>query len=81
MLLLFLAALPIALLWLNVGPMLVALGQDPAISDSAAAYACFGLPDLAGSGEKTIIACMPSEGDKNLGGKRNQLRRYVYEST
>ncbi|KAF8769130.1 hypothetical protein HU200_006893 [Digitaria exilis] len=47
MLLLFLAALPIALLWLNVGPILVALGQDPAISAPAAAYARFALPDLA----------------------------------
>ncbi|RCV40033.1 hypothetical protein SETIT_9G018900v2 [Setaria italica] len=49
MLLLFLAALPIALLWLNVGPILVALGQDPAISAPAAAYARFALPDLAAS--------------------------------
>jgi MATE family multidrug resistance protein len=46
-LLLLLAALPIALLWLNVGPILVALGQDPAISAPAAAYARFALPDLA----------------------------------
>ncbi|KAJ1292786.1 hypothetical protein BS78_01G017100 [Paspalum vaginatum] len=46
-LLLVVAALPIAVLWLNVGPILVALGQDPAISASAASYARFALPDLA----------------------------------
>jgi len=46
-LLLFLAAVPIALLWLNVGPILVALGQDPTISAHAASYAAFALPDLA----------------------------------
>ncbi|XP_040378709.1 protein DETOXIFICATION 54 isoform X2 [Oryza brachyantha] len=48
-LLLILAALPIALLWLHVGPILVALGQDPTISASAAAYAAYALPDLAAS--------------------------------
>lgn len=48
-LLLTLAALPIALLWLHVGPILVALGQDPTISASAAAYAAYALPDLAAS--------------------------------
>ncbi|KAL5218878.1 hypothetical protein ABZP36_019562 [Zizania latifolia] len=48
-LLLLLAAVPIALLWLNVGPILVALGQDPTISASAAAYAAYALPDLAAS--------------------------------
>lgn len=46
-LLLLLAAVPIALLWLNVGPILVALGQDPTISAHAASYAAFALPDLA----------------------------------
>lgn len=46
-LLLAIAAVPIALLWLNVGPILVALGQDPAISASAASYAAWALPDLA----------------------------------
>ncbi|CAM0877862.1 unnamed protein product [Alopecurus aequalis] len=46
-LLLAIASLPIALLWLRVGPILVALGQDPAISASAAAYAAWALPDLA----------------------------------
>ncbi|KAL6894423.1 hypothetical protein ACP4OV_008521 [Aristida adscensionis] len=46
-LLLLLAAAPIALLWLNVGPILVALGQDPTISAHAAAYAAYALPDLA----------------------------------
>ncbi|XP_062212961.1 protein DETOXIFICATION 54-like [Phragmites australis] len=49
MLLLLIAAVPIALLWLNVGPILVALGQDPTISASAAAYAAYALPDLAAS--------------------------------
>ncbi|TVU44035.1 hypothetical protein EJB05_03461, partial [Eragrostis curvula] len=49
MLLLLIAAAPIALLWLNVGPILVALGQDPTISAHAAAYAAYALPDLAAS--------------------------------
>uniref|UniRef100_A0A0D9W168 Protein DETOXIFICATION n=1 Tax=Leersia perrieri TaxID=77586 RepID=A0A0D9W168_9ORYZ len=46
-LLLLLAAAPIAALWLNVGPILVSLGQDPTISATAAAYARYALPDLA----------------------------------
>jgi multidrug resistance protein, MATE family len=49
MTLLLIAAAPIALLWLNVGPILVALGQDPTISAAAAAYAAYALPDLAAS--------------------------------
>lgn len=48
-LLLLLAAVPIALLWLHVGPILVALGQDPTISAAAASYAAYALPDLAAS--------------------------------
>ncbi|KQK12236.1 protein DETOXIFICATION 54 [Brachypodium distachyon] len=46
-LLLSLAAIPIALLWLNAGPILVSLGQDPAIAAAAASYAAWALPDLA----------------------------------
>uniref|UniRef100_J3LUM0 Protein DETOXIFICATION n=1 Tax=Oryza brachyantha TaxID=4533 RepID=J3LUM0_ORYBR len=48
-LLLILAALPIALLWLHVGPILVALGQDPTISASAAAYAA--------RNDKRLVVC------------------------
>jgi multidrug resistance protein, MATE family len=47
MLLLLIAAVPIAVLWLSVGRILVALGQDPTISAAAAAYAAYALPDLA----------------------------------
>ncbi|PKU79513.1 protein DETOXIFICATION 54 [Dendrobium catenatum] len=45
-LLLLTAALPISFLWLNLGPILITLGQDPAITTSAASYCLFSLPDL-----------------------------------
>ncbi|WOK96412.1 hypothetical protein Cni_G05119 [Canna indica] len=45
-LLLLLAAVPIAFLWVNLGPILVALGQDPAITAAAATYCLHSLPDL-----------------------------------
>ncbi|RRT83441.1 hypothetical protein B296_00002219 [Ensete ventricosum] len=45
-LLLLLAAVPIAVLWVNLGPILVALGQDPAITAAAATYCLHSLPDL-----------------------------------
>ncbi|KAJ0969501.1 hypothetical protein J5N97_022378 [Dioscorea zingiberensis] len=45
-LLLLVAAGPIALLWLHLGPILVYLGQDPAITAAAADYALYALPDL-----------------------------------
>ncbi|EAZ29235.1 hypothetical protein OsJ_13298 [Oryza sativa Japonica Group] len=58
-LLLTLAALPIALLWLHVGPILVALGQDPTISASAAAYAAYALPDPRGQRRAPAAALLP----------------------
>lgn len=45
-LLLLAAALPISLLWLNLGPILITLGQNPAITTVAASYCLFSLPDL-----------------------------------
>ncbi|XP_042470881.1 protein DETOXIFICATION 54-like isoform X1 [Zingiber officinale] len=45
-LLLLFAAIPIAFLWVHLGPILVALGQDPAITASAATYCLHSLPDL-----------------------------------
>ncbi|URE18271.1 Multidrug and toxin extrusion protein [Musa troglodytarum] len=44
--LLLLVAVPIAVLWVNLGPILVALGQDPAITAAAATYCLHSLPDL-----------------------------------
>jgi MATE family multidrug resistance protein len=44
-----------ALLWLNMGPILVALEQDPTISAPAIAYTRFALPDLVASEEKILF--------------------------
>jgi multidrug resistance protein, MATE family len=53
-LLLFLAAVPISLLWLNLGPIMVGLGQDPQITAAAASYCLYSLPDLL-----TYVALQP----------------------
>ncbi|KAF3772708.1 DETOXIFICATION 54 protein [Nymphaea thermarum] len=45
-LILLTAALPISILWLNLGRLLTALGQDSAITAVAATYALCSLPDL-----------------------------------
>ncbi|KAM0947345.1 putative multi antimicrobial extrusion protein [Dioscorea sansibarensis] len=45
-LLLLAATGPIALLWVHLGPILVSLGQNPAITAAAADYALYALPDL-----------------------------------
>ncbi|CAN6440203.1 unnamed protein product [Victoria cruziana] len=45
-LILLTAALPISILWLNLGRLLAAVGQDPAITAVAATYALCSLPDL-----------------------------------
>lgn len=45
-LVLLLAALPISFLWINLGPILISLGQDPAITSAAASYCLWSLPDL-----------------------------------
>ncbi|XP_048232812.1 protein DETOXIFICATION 48 isoform X2 [Ricinus communis] len=41
-----LACIPISLLWLNIEPILIFCGQDPAISSIASTYLAFSLPDL-----------------------------------
>lgn len=41
-----LCCLPISLLWLNLKPILVLLGQDPSICSVAATYLAYCLPDL-----------------------------------
>uniref|UniRef100_A0A7N0UCD7 Protein DETOXIFICATION n=1 Tax=Kalanchoe fedtschenkoi TaxID=63787 RepID=A0A7N0UCD7_KALFE len=41
-----LAIVPIALLWLNMGPIMTALGQDEEITSTAAVYCLYSLPDL-----------------------------------
>ncbi|XVF59432.1 hypothetical protein PTKIN_Ptkin07bG0275400 [Pterospermum kingtungense] len=40
------ACLPIAVLWLNIEPILLFCGQDPVISSVASTYLAFSLPDL-----------------------------------
>ncbi|KAK8960660.1 MATE efflux family protein 5 [Platanthera guangdongensis] len=45
-LLLLMASIPISFLWLNLGPILIFLRQDPAITAVAASYCLFSLPDL-----------------------------------
>lgn len=45
-LILLLCCIPISLLWLNVNPILIFLGQDPSITAIAATYLAFCLPDL-----------------------------------
>lgn len=44
--LLLLVALPISLLWLNVEPILLRLGQDPDITNVAKVYMVFCIPEL-----------------------------------
>lgn len=43
---LFLSSIPICILWLNIEPVLLFCGQDPAISSIAASHLAFCLPDL-----------------------------------
>ncbi|KAG1328075.1 protein DETOXIFICATION 54 [Cocos nucifera] len=45
-LLLLLAAVPISFLWIHLGPIMVTLGQDPAITAVASSYCLYSLPDL-----------------------------------
>ncbi|CAN1160681.1 Protein DETOXIFICATION 54 [Linum perenne] len=40
------AAAPISMLWLNLRPIMVFLGQDPLIASTAATYCLYSLPDL-----------------------------------
>ncbi|KAK4795009.1 hypothetical protein SAY86_013003 [Trapa natans] len=45
-LILLIASVPIGLLWLNLEPIMVAMGQDRAITATAATFCLFSLPDL-----------------------------------
>ncbi|CAA0818469.1 MATE efflux family protein [Striga hermonthica] len=45
-LILLLATVPITLLWLNLGPIMLSMGQDPEITSMAATYCLYSLPDL-----------------------------------
>ncbi|BAT83919.1 hypothetical protein VIGAN_04116100 [Vigna angularis var. angularis] len=44
--LLFLVAIPISLLWLNMAPLLHWLGQDPEVTQVAQVYMLFSIPEL-----------------------------------
>ncbi|CAN6852351.1 unnamed protein product, partial [Brassica oleracea] len=43
---LLIASVPIGLLWINLGPIMLFLGQDPGITATAAEYCHYALPDL-----------------------------------
>ncbi|XP_021760473.1 protein DETOXIFICATION 54-like [Chenopodium quinoa] len=43
---LFLAIIPISFLWINLGPIMIFLGQDKEVTSMAAMYCIFSLPDL-----------------------------------
>ena len=43
---LLIASVPISLLWVNLGPIMLFLGQDPEITATAAEYCHYALPDL-----------------------------------
>ncbi|KAI3777315.1 hypothetical protein L1987_47115 [Smallanthus sonchifolius] len=45
-LILLMAIIPISLLWLNLEPIMVMMGQDAAITSMAATYCIYSLPDL-----------------------------------
>ncbi|GFP81312.1 mate efflux family protein 9 [Phtheirospermum japonicum] len=45
-LILFLSTIPISLLWLNLEPIMLLMGQDPEITSTAAVYCLYSLPDL-----------------------------------
>ncbi|KAJ4909490.1 MATE efflux family protein [Raphanus sativus] len=43
---LLIAAVPISILWINLGPIMLFMGQDPEITATAAEYVLYALPDL-----------------------------------
>lgn len=43
---LFLAVVPISLLWINLGPIMIFMGQDREVTAMAALYCIYSLPDL-----------------------------------
>ncbi|XP_059639537.1 protein DETOXIFICATION 16-like [Cornus florida] len=55
MFILLLVSIPLALIWANTGPILKALGQDPAISSEAGLYAKFMIPSLPAYG---LLQCL-----------------------
>lgn len=46
--LLFLVCIPVILLWLNIEPIFLLLGQDPTVTKTAKVYMVFSIPDLLG---------------------------------
>lgn len=55
MLILVIVSIPLAIIWLNTGPILLFLGQDHDISDKAGEYACFLVPSLFAYG---LLQCL-----------------------
>lgn len=55
MVILMLVSIPVALIWLNTGSILKAVGQDPDISREAGVYAQFMLPSLFAYG---LLQCL-----------------------
>lgn len=55
MFVLLLVSLPLAIIWANTGPILIALGQDPEISEEAERYARFMIPSLFAYG---LLQCL-----------------------
>nr|XP_043618455.1 protein DETOXIFICATION 54 [Erigeron canadensis] len=45
-LILLIAIIPISMLWINLGPIMILMGQDAAITSMAATYCLYSLPDL-----------------------------------
>ncbi|CAO2834739.1 unnamed protein product [Amaranthus hypochondriacus] len=43
---LFIAIIPISFLWINLGPIMIFMGQDKEVTSMAAIYCLFSLPDL-----------------------------------
>ncbi|KAL1212445.1 Protein DETOXIFICATION 54 [Cardamine amara subsp. amara] len=43
---LLIASVPISFLWINLGPIMLFMGQDPEITATAAEYCLYALPDL-----------------------------------
>ncbi|GMJ10845.1 hypothetical protein like AT5G52450 [Hibiscus trionum] len=55
MLILLIVSIPLAVIWINTGPILRLLGQDHHISVAAGQYACFMVPSLSAYG---LLQCL-----------------------
>ncbi|KAK8587169.1 hypothetical protein V6N13_086173 [Hibiscus sabdariffa] len=55
MLILVIVSIPLAIIWINTGPILLLLGQDHDISVAAGEYACFMVPSLSAYG---LLQCL-----------------------